>query len=52
MIRIFRHILHSRMSDALMLGWLPVSITLQSHHCHYSVLCERICECGKMPEDA
>ena len=50
MTRLFRYVPHARMPDALALGWLPVSIVLQTHHCHYSVLCERICECGRMPE--
>ena len=51
-MRIFRYIAHARMSDVLALGWLPVSIVPHFHHCHYSVLCERVCNCGRMPEHA
>lgn len=50
MTRLFRYIPFHRMADALALGWLPTPALIDCHHGVYAVLCERVCECGRMPE--
>jgi hypothetical protein len=48
MTRIFRYVPHSDVERRLRQGWFISADLGPSHGC-YSVLMERVCECGRMP---
>lgn len=49
MTRTFRYVLWRDVDRRLALGWC-LSADLGLPHAHYSVLMERICECGRMAQ--
>lgn len=47
--KVFRYIRHHKISDYLLLGWMPYDSLNGTPHEQYSILMEFRCVCGREP---